>query len=281
MIALRTEDILPIAAQALHEDIGAGDITTLSTIPEGTMATVHLVAREAMILAGLPIAHAVFRLLNADIQNRFFYQDGQQIPPGHIIATLTGQARSLLTAERTALNYLQLLSGIATLTSDYVKGLAGTGCRLLDTRKTTPALRLFSKYAARMGGAVNHRLRLDDGILIKDNHIALGGGLVPVLQQARMAFPDQKIIVECDTIPQVTEALTHGADWLLLDNMTLDQLREAVALNAGQVPLEASGGVNLSTIRAIAQTGVNYVSVGRITQSAPAVDIGVDIASLT
>jgi nicotinate-nucleotide pyrophosphorylase (carboxylating) len=205
--------------------------------------------------------------------------DGTKVAAGAVLAVVSGPARGLLTAERTALNMLQHLSGIATLTAQYADKIKGTKAVLIDTRKTIPGLRALAKHAAQLGGARNHRLRLDDGVLIKDNHIAVCGGIQAAVARARVGTPTlTKIEVECDTLEQVREALAAGADCLLLDNMTLEQLREAVKLTGGRVPLEASGGVRLDTIRGIAETGVDFVSVGRITQSAPAVDIGLDVA---
>jgi len=202
--------------------------------------------------------------------------DGDAVDAGTVLMRLGGNARAMLAAERSALNTLQHLSGIATMTRSYVDRIAGTGARLLDTRKTIPGLRVLEKYAARMGGAENHRMRLDDGLLIKDNHVAVAGGVAKAVQAAKAANTRFPVQVEVDRIDQIQPALEAGADRLLLDNMPPPVLREAVALVAGRVPLEASGGVNLDTIRAIAETGVNYISVGRITQSAPAVDIGLD-----
>jgi nicotinate-nucleotide pyrophosphorylase (carboxylating) len=204
--------------------------------------------------------------------------DGEAVTAGTILMTIDGDARALLTAERSALNTLQHLSGIATLTRRFVEAIAGTGATLLDTRKTIPGLRVLEKYAARMGGAQNHRMRLDDGLLIKDNHVALCGGVAEAVRRAKAAQTGLPIQVEVDSIAQIEPALAAGADRLLLDNMAPAMLREAVALVAGRAPLEASGGVNLGNIREIAETGVEFVSVGRITQSAPAVDIGLDYA---
>ncbi len=203
-------------------------------------------------------------------------KDGEAAPAGSVLLRLGGNARAMLAAERSALNTLQHLSGIATLTRRYVDKIAGTGATLLDTRKTIPGLRLLEKYAARMGGAKNHRLRLDDGLLIKDNHVGVAGGVAEAVGAARDFGSGLAVQVEVDRIDQIEPALAAGADRLLLDNMKPEILRQAVALVAGRVPLEASGGVNLDTIRAIAETGVDFISVGRITQSAPAVDIGLD-----
>jgi nicotinate-nucleotide pyrophosphorylase (carboxylating) len=203
-------------------------------------------------------------------------KDGDAVPAGSVLIRLDGNARAMLAAERSALNTLQHLSGIATMTRRYVNAIDGTGATLLDTRKTIPGLRLLEKYAARMGGAENHRMRLDDGLLIKDNHVGVAGGVAEAVRAAKEYGTGLPIQVEVDRIEQVEPALAAGADRLLLDNMKPDMLRESVELVAGRVPLEASGGVNLDTVRAIAETGVNYISVGRITQSSPAVDIGLD-----
>jgi nicotinate-nucleotide pyrophosphorylase (carboxylating) len=236
--------------------------------------------REPIVVAGLDIAIAFFRALDRDVRIRKHVADGDQVEAGTVLMTLEGNARAMLTAERSALNTLQHLSGIATLTRRYVDAIAGTGATLLDTRKTIPGLRLLDKYAARMGGAENHRMRLDDGVLIKDNHVGVAGGVEAAVKAAVAAETGLQVQVEVDRIEQIEPALAAGADRLLLDNMKPDTLRAAVELVAGRVPLEASGGVNLDTIRAIAETGVDYISVGRITQSAPAVDIGLDYALL-
>jgi nicotinate-nucleotide pyrophosphorylase (carboxylating) len=232
--------------------------------------------REPIVVAGLDVAAAFFRALDRDVRIDKLVGDGDSVPAGTVLMRLAGNARAMLTAERSALNTLQHLSGIATLTRRYVDTIAGTGATLLDTRKTIPGLRLLDKYAARMGGAENHRMRLDDGLLIKDNHVGVAGGVEAAVRAAKAADTGLPVQVEVDRIDQIEPALAAGADRLLLDNMPPPVLREAVALVAGRVPLEASGGVNLDTIRGIAETGVNYISVGRITQSAPAVDIGLD-----
>jgi nicotinate-nucleotide pyrophosphorylase (carboxylating) len=234
--------------------------------------------REPIVVAGLDIAAAFFRALDRDVRIEQSVRDGDLVPAGTVLMRLQGNARAMLTAERSALNTLQHLSGIATLTRRYVDLIEGTGAILLDTRKTIPGLRLLDKYAARMGGAENHRMRLDDGLLIKDNHVGVAGGVAEAVQAAKAADTGLPVQVEVDRIDQIEPALQAGADRLLLDNMPPPVLREAVALVAGRVPLEASGGVNLETIRGIAETGVNYISVGRITQSAPAVDIGLDFS---
>jgi nicotinate-nucleotide pyrophosphorylase (carboxylating) len=270
------EDFL---SRTLAEDLGeGGDVTSAATIPERASFDAVMSCRESIVVAGVAIAAAFFGKLDPDVRIEMQVEDGDRARPGAILMRLSGNARAMLTAERSALNTLQHLSGIATLTRRYVDTIEGTGATLLDTRKTIPGLRLLEKYAARMGGAQNHRLRLDDGLLIKDNHVAVCGGVAEAVRAARAAKSGLPVQVEVDAIGQIEPALAAGADRLLLDNMPPPVLRDAVALVAGRVPLEASGGVNLDSIRAIAETGVNFISVGRITQSAPAVDIGLDYA---
>jgi len=267
---------LRLIDMALAEDLGTdGDITSAATIPEDTQFTANLVARHPMVVAGLGLAGKVFHIVDASIEWKSDVEDATLVDTGTVLATVSGPARSLLTAERTALNLLQHLSGIATLSRQYVDAVAGTGATILDTRKTLPAYRELAKYAARMGGVTNHRMRLDDAVLIKDNHIAVAGSITAAIQGAKDAG-HSPIEVECDTLDQVTEALAIGVDAILLDNMTNDQLREAVAMIGDQARTEASGGVTLETVAAIAATGVKTISIGRITQSAPAVDIGLD-----
>ena len=265
--------------RALDEDLGeGGDVTSKATIAADARFTAELGAREPIVVAGLDLAAAFFRVLDPDVTVRQLVGDGNVAHAGATLMTMSGNARAMLAAERSALNTLQHLSGIATLTRKYVDAIAGTGATLLDTRKTIPGLRALEKYAARMGGAENHRMRLDDGMLIKDNHIAVAGGVAAAVRSAKDAGTTLQIQVEVDSIDQIEEALSAGADRLLLDNMDPPTLRRAVDLVAGRVPLEASGGVRLESIRGIAETGVDYISVGRITQSAPAVDIGMDYA---
>lgn len=272
-------DVTAALDAALAEDIGQGDVTTRATVPADTVLTVDLNARQQMVICGLPVALEVFRRLAPDARVETFAKDGDLVEGGTRIARLTGRAQGILSAERTALNFMQKLSGIATMTRRYVDAIDGTGAVLLDTRKTIPGLRGLSKYAVRCGGGTNHRMRLDDGILIKDNHVAVCGGSVgEAVTRAKAADTGLEVRAECDTLDQVRQALAAGADSLLLDNMPPDLLREAVAIVGGRIPLEASGGVRLENIRAIAETGVDYISVGAITQSAPAVDIGLDLA---
>ena len=270
-------DIDDFIQRVLAEDLGeGGDVTSAATIGADARFTAELGCREPIVVAGLEIAIAFFRALDAHVQVDQLASDGDAVPAGAAILRMKGLARAMLSAERSALNTLQHLSGIATLTRRYVDAIAGTGATLLDTRKTIPGLRAVEKYATRMGGASNHRMRLDDGMLIKDNHVAVAGGVGAAVKAAKAANTGLQVQVEVDRIEQIDEALSAGADRLLLDNMDVPTLRRAVDLVAGQVPLEASGGVNLDTIRGIAETGVDFISVGRITQSAPAVDIGMD-----
>ena len=270
-------DIGDFVARVLAEDLGeGGDVTSNATIATDAQFQAVINCREAIVVAGLDVAAAFFRALDVNVRIEPIGNDGDQAAAGTELMRLEGNARAMLAAERSALNTLQHLSGIATLTRRYVEAIAGTGAILLDTRKTLPGLRVLDKYAARMGGAQNHRMRLDDGILIKDNHVAVCGGVAQAVRSAKAANAGLPVQVEVDRIDQIEPALDGGADRLLLDNMAPDTLREAVALVAGRVPLEASGGVNLDTVRGIAETGVDYISVGRITQSAPAVDIGLD-----
>lgn len=272
-------DLQEFVRRVLAEDMGSGgDVTSAATIAADARFTAEMRCREPIIVAGLAIAIAFFRALDQDIRVKKEVADGDRVAAGTVLMRLDGHARAMLAAERSALNTLQHLSGIATLTGHYVDAIAGTGAVLLDTRKTIPGLRLLDKYAARMGGAQNHRMRLDDGVLIKDNHAAVGGSVEAAVKAAVAAGTGLEIQVEVDRLEQIDPALLAGADRLLLDNMTPDMLREAVRIVAGRVPLEASGGVNLDTVRAVAETGVDFISVGRITQSAPAVDIGLDYA---
>ena len=270
-------DIGDFVRRVLAEDLGeGGDVTSNATIGADVRFSAGLAAREPIVVAGLEVAEAFFRALDRDVSANSLVSDGDRVDAGAVLMQLSGNARAMLAAERPALNTLQHLSGIATLTGRYVDAIEGTGAILLDTRKTIPGLRVLEKYAARMGGAHNHRMRLDDGVLIKDNHVAVAGGVGPAVSAAKKANTGLQVQVEVDRIEQIEEALAAGADRLLLDNMDPPTLRRAVALVAGRVPLEASGGVRLDTIRAIAETGVDFISLGRITQSAPAVDIGLD-----
>ena len=270
-------DMSEFVRRVLAEDLGSGgDVTSQATIDHFARFTAEMNCREPIVIAGLDIAIAFFRALDREVRIDRLVSDGDKVEAGTVLLRLDGNARAMLAAERSALNTLQHLSGIATMTRRYVDAIDGTGATLLDTRKTIPGLRLLEKYAARMGGAENHRMRMDDGLLIKDNHVGVAGGVAEAVRAAKAFDSGLQIQVEVDSIEQIEPALEAGAERLLLDNMKPDKLREAVALVAGRVPLEASGGVNLDTIRSIAETGVDYISVGRITQSAPAVDIGLD-----
>jgi nicotinate-nucleotide pyrophosphorylase (carboxylating) len=270
-------DTQEFVQRVLAEDLGSGgDVTSKATIADDARFTAEMCARQSIVVAGIEIAAAFFRALDADTRIDLLASDGGRVEKGAVLMRLAGNARAMLAAERSALNMLQHLSGIATLTRQYVDAIAGTGAVLLDTRKTIPGLRALDKYAARMGGAHNHRMRLDDGVLIKDNHVAVCGGVAEAVRLAKAANTGLQVQVEVDRIDQIVPALDAGADRLLLDNMDPAELREAVALVAGRAPLEASGGVTLETIRFLAETGVDFISVGRITQSAPAVDIGLD-----
>jgi len=271
-------DLDAFVTSTLAEDMGTGgDITSAAVIPAEARFVGTMASRDAITVAGLPIAEAFFRRLDPDVAIERLVEDGARVAPGTALLRLSGKARAMLTAERSALNTVQHLSGIATMTAAYVAAIAGTGATLLDTRKTIPGLRRLEKYATRMGGAQNHRMGLWDAAMIKDNHVAVAGGIGPAVAAAKVAGI-ARIIVEVDRLDQVEPALAAGATHLLLDNMGPDQLAEGVALVAGRVPTEASGSVRLETIRAIAQAGVTYVSVGRLTQSAPAADIGLDFA---
>lgn len=272
-------DVEEFVRSVLAEDLGSGgDVTSIATIDADARLTANMNCRQVIVIAGLDLAAAFFRALDPDVQIEQLARDGDRAEHGTTLLRLAGNARAMLAAERSALNTLQHLSGIATLTRQYVDAISGTRAVLLDTRKTIPGLRLLEKYAARMGGAHNHRMRLDDGVLIKDNHVAVCGGVGEAVRRAKLANTGLQIQVEIDRTQQIEPALDAGADRLLLDNMDPAMLREAVRLVAGRVPLEASGGVTLETIRFLAETGVDYLSVGRITQSAPAVDIGFDYA---
>ena len=270
-------DIDHFVNQVLSEDLGSGgDVTSRATIPEDARFAAEMNARQPIVVAGIEIAAAFFRALDANVEIGMLVSDGERVEHGTTLMRMSGNARAMLAAERPALNTLQHLSGIATLTRQYVDAISGTGAVLLDTRKTIPGLRVLEKYATRMGGAHNHRMRLDDGVLIKDNHVAVCGGVAEAVRRAKAANTGLQVQVEVDRIDQIEPALSAGADRLLLDNMDPAMLREAVSVVAGRVPLEASGGVTLETIRFLAETGVDFISLGRITQSAPAVDIGMD-----
>jgi nicotinate-nucleotide pyrophosphorylase (carboxylating) len=273
-------DAAAFIAATLAEDLGpgglaAGDVTSQAVIPADARFASVMDSRDAIIVAGLPLAADFFRACDPDCTVEILVDEGAAVAAGADLMRITGNARALLTAERSALNTVQHLSGIATMTRHYVDAIAGTGCTLLDTRKTIPGLRLLEKYATRMGGATNHRMGLWDAAMIKDNHVAVAGGVAEAVRRARAAGI-ARIILEVDRLSQIEPGLAAGATHLLLDNMDVPTLKEAVALVAGRVPTEASGGVTLETIRAKASTGVTFISVGRLTQSAPAADIGLD-----
>ena len=281
MQPLSSDEIRMAIEASLAEDIGPGDVTTLATVPENAQATAAIIAREPIVVAGVAFAIEAFRALSPEIDAVEQCADGERIPPGSSILNLRGQARAILTAERVALNFLQRLSGIATLTRQFVDAIAGSKAKILDTRKTTPGWRRFEKYAVACGGGENHRIGLHDMVLIKDNHLAAlrkeqPNAIAAAVTRARSANPTLKIEVEADDLKQVAQAVDAGADIILLDNMQPKTLREAVQLVTGRAKLEASGGVNLDTVRTIAETGVDYISVGALTHSAHAVDIGLD-----
>jgi nicotinate-nucleotide pyrophosphorylase (carboxylating) len=275
--ALENFDLNAFIRATLAEDLGptGRDVTSESVIPRDMRFAGVMDSRDPVIVAGLPIAAAFFRHLDPEMEIEILAEEGAFVAAGTDLMRLKGNARAMLTAERSALNTAQHLSGIATMTRKYVDAIAGTGCILLDTRKTIPGLRVLEKYATRMGGATNHRMGLWDAAMIKDNHVAVAGGVAEAVQRALDAGVE-RIILEVDRISQIEPGLAAGATHLLLDNMDVAELTEAVKLVAGRVPTEASGGVTLETIRAKAETGVTYISVGRLTQSAPAADIGLD-----
>ena len=263
----------------LAEDIGHGDVTTLTMIDADAEGAFHMNARQPLSLAGIDVAAACFRRYDSTLQIAVTSKDGDRVAPKTKLLRVKGKARSLLTVERTALNIVQHLSGIATETARWMDAIKGTKAKLIDTRKTTPGLRALQKHAVVCGGGANHRLGLDSGVMIKDNHIAVAGSIAKAVERARNEAPALiKIEVECDRLEQVREALAAKADVIMLDNMALDQLREAVAIVSGRIPLEASGGVKFETVRAIAETGVDYISSSKMIQAAPAVDIGLDEA---
>lgn len=271
-------DIRPLLSAALAEDVGAGDVTSLATIPAAAQAKFAMNARQPLVTAGLIFLPNLFEMIDPKVRVILEVEDGVAVEKGATLATLEGPARALLAGERTALNLVQQLSGVATLTAQYVAAVAGTKAQILDTRKTIPGLRALQKYAVKCGGGANHRMGLYDAVLIKDNHIAVAGGVAAAVSAARAHAPKGMTIeVECDTLAQLDEALAVGCDSVLLDNMSNDQLREGVrCAHEKGVKVEASGNVNLQTVRAIAETGVDYISVGKLTHSAVAVDIGLD-----
>jgi nicotinate-nucleotide pyrophosphorylase (carboxylating) len=278
---LSAVEIRRLVQSALAEDVGSGDVTTLATVSEGAQAKAFLVAREPLMVAGLALAEAAFRELSPTIKINFDAKDGQPIEQGQPLMSVAGSARAILSAERVALNFSQRLSGVATLTAQFVEAVKGTHAQILDTRKTTPGWRRLEKYAVTCGGGYNHRLGLFDMVLIKDNHLAALRNESPnpiavAVERARAKYPTFKVEVEADNLEQVKQAVKAGADIVLLDNMNVHQLRLAVQQAKGRAKTEASGGVNLTTVRGIAETGVDFISVGAITHSARAMDIALD-----
>ena len=275
-MAVATDTVERIVLAALAEDIGAGDVTTDATVPADAVGVADLLVKEAGVVCGVRVAETTFRALDPDIRFEALASDGDVVDPPAVVARISGSERAILTGERVALNFLGRLSGIATLTRRYVDALEGTGASVLDTRKTTPGLRELEKYAVACGGGRNHRFGLDDAVLVKDNHLRAAGSVPAAVELVRAASA-LPIEVECDTLDQVAEALAVGVDAILLDNMSLEQLREAVALTGGRARLEASGGVTLDTIRAIAETGVDEISVGALTHSARSLDVSLEL----
>ncbi len=277
-----TKEVERIIAAALAEDIGSGDITAQLLIPSAASVQLAFINREPMVVAGAWIVPKVFAHMDSTIKTTIHISEGKRVAAGTRLIEVIGNARSILATERVALNLLQRMSSVATTTSRYVQAVAGTKAIILDTRKTMPGLRELDKYAVCTGGGQNHRMRLDDGILIKDNHIAVCGGVAVALERANAGnIHHLPVEVECDTLAQVEEALACGAIRIMLDNMTLEQMCEAVRMNQGRAVLEASGNVTLDTVRAVAETGVDYISVGRLTNSVQSVDIGLDIVMET
>jgi len=279
--ALSAEEIRRAVELALQEDLGTGDVTTLATVPPSRQAAAAVVAREPLVVAGIALALAAFRQLSSETKVVSQASDGQHLAPGAVLLKISGPARALLGAERVALNFVQRLSGIATLTAQFVESIKGTRAQILDTRKTTPGWRRLEKYAVACGGGRNHRMGLYDMVLIKDNHLAAMAGESPdpikiAVERARAQYPQLKLEVETDTLEQVDKALNAKPDFILLDNMNPVELREAVQRCKGRAQTEASGGINLASVRAVAEAGVDFISVGALTHSARAVDIGLD-----
>ncbi len=275
--ALKPDDYLPLIKAALAEDIGSGDATTLALVSENSCASAVMVARDPLVMAGVDLALAAFQEVDERVEFGIEVLDGQNGNFFQPLLRLHGPTRALLTAERTALNFVQRLAGVATLTAQFVEQVAGTQAQILDTRKTTPGWRTLEKYAVACGGGTNHRVGLYDQVMIKDNHLALlGDNITRAVSLAREASPELKIEVEADTVEQAQAAVEAGADIVLLDNMSCDQIREAIKLIDGRSKTEASGGVTLETVREIAETGVDFISVGALTHSAPSVDIALD-----
>jgi nicotinate-nucleotide pyrophosphorylase (carboxylating) len=267
-----------ILARALAEDVGAGDLTTLAIVDSEDRCRAEIVAQADGVIAGLPIARLTFRALDSEIGFDAIVSDGARVSEGMTVAHLAGATHSILTAERTALNFLQRFSGIATSTAEYVEAVRGTTAHILDTRKTAPGLRLLDKYAVRMGGGHNHRIGLFDGVLIKDNHVRVAGGVGEAVRRARASTHHLvKIEVEVQTLEEVEEAIGANADVILLDNMNLSKVRQAVGLISGRCPTEVSGGITLDTVRELAEAGVDFISVGALTHSVTALDISLEL----
>ncbi len=267
-------------ARALAEDVGAGDITTEAVVDSGTPCRAEIVAKAEGVVAGLVVAEATFRAVDPEVSFEHAVSDGGEVSPGTVVARVAGEAASILTAERTALNFLQRMSGIATLTARYVKAVAGTGARILDTRKTAPGLRALDKYAVAAGGGTNHRMGLFDAVLIKDNHIRAAGGIAEAIDRAREAAGGSaEVEVEAQSLAQVEEAVAVGVDVIMLDNMGAEEIRAAVKLVGERARTEVSGGVSLDTVRELAECGVDYISVGALTHSAPALDLSLEMGS--
>lgn len=276
---MQTEDIADAVRRALAEDLGpAGDVTTLATVPLDAVATARFVARQPGVVAGLAVAAAAFAAFGpGQVQFAQSVEDGTIVAAGDELATVHGPLRVVLTAERTALNFLCHLSGVATLTRRWVDAVDGTGARIRDTRKTMPGLRALEKYAVVCGGGINHRMSLSDAALVKDNHVVAAGGVVPAFERVRTDYPGLPIEIEVDTVEQAREVIDAGADLVLLDNMAPADMRDVVAYAAGRAQLEASGGLTLDSARPVAETGVDYLAVGALTHSAPTLDIGLDL----
>lgn len=271
--------VADVVTRALAEDLGdAGDVTTTATVPPDAVATAALVSRQDGVVAGLPVAALVFATVGQGrLQVETALEDGARVAPGTVLATVRGPLRDLLTAERTALNLIGHLSGVATLTRRWVEAIAGTGAAVRDTRKTMPGLRLLEKYAVRCGGGVNHRMSLSDAALVKDNHVVAAGGVVPAFEAVRARYPGLPLEIEVDTVEQARDVIDAGADLVLLDNMSPDLMREVVAFARGRAKLEASGRLSLDNAAEVAATGVDYLAVGALTHSAPVLDIGLDL----
>jgi nicotinate-nucleotide pyrophosphorylase (carboxylating) len=282
LAGLDPEHVADVARRALAEDLLGGlDVTSVATVPFDQEGVADIVARAPGVVAGIPVAAAVFELAaDGDVDVTMRLADGDDVRRGDVLLTATGLTRTLLTAERSALNLACHLSGVATATRRWVDAVSGTKARILDTRKTTPGLRVLEKYAVRCGGGSGYRMGLSDAAMVKDNHVVAAGGVAEAYRLVREAFPEVPVEVECDSVEQVAAAIEAGADLLLLDNMTTESLREAVRVTAGRARLEASGGLTLDRAREVAETGVDYLSVGALTHSAPVLDLGFDLRTV-